>query len=171
MGQRVVEVFLVALRLGLTSFGGPFAHLGYFHHEYVVRRRWVDEAAYADLVALCQFLPGPTSSQLGMALGRHRAGAWGAVAAWAGFTLPSALAMVALAAWWATVPQGLSGLVTGLEAAAFAVVAVAAWSMATKLSAGRRKAAITLAAAGVSALVLFPPGRRGPGGSGAAWPG
>src|ERR1019366_10542929 len=87
----------VALRLGLTSFGGPIAHLGYFHDEYVVRRRWLDEKTYADLVALCQFLPGPASSKLGMAIGMFRVGYAGAVAAWVGFTIPSALALVAFA--------------------------------------------------------------------------
>jgi chromate transporter len=91
-------IFLIFVRLGLTSFGGPVAHLAFFRDEFVNRRRWLDERAYADLVALCQFLPGPASSQVGMALGLSRAGYWGALAAWAGFTLPSALAMMALAA-------------------------------------------------------------------------
>lgn len=90
-------VFLIFLRLGLTSFGGPVAHLGYFHAEFVARRRWLDERAYADLVALCQFLPGPASSQVGMALGLQRAGYRGALAAWAGFTLPSAIALILFA--------------------------------------------------------------------------
>src|SRR5258705_11736634 len=88
------EVLGVALRLGLTSFGGPIAHLGYFRDEYVVRRKWLDEKSYADLVALCQFLPGPASSQVGMAIGIARAGLPGALAAWLGFTLPSALLLV-----------------------------------------------------------------------------
>ncbi|MGL4809270.1 MAG: chromate transporter, partial [Giesbergeria sp.] len=87
-------VFWVFLRLGLTSFGGPVAHLGYFREELVVRRRWLGERSYADLVALCQFLPGPASSQVGMALGLARAGYRGALAAWLGFTLPSAVALV-----------------------------------------------------------------------------
>ena len=90
--RRLLELFLVSLRLGLTSFGGPVAHLGYFREEYVVRRRWLDDAAYADLVALCQLLPGPASSQVGMAIGMMRAGFWGGVASWLGFTLPSAAA-------------------------------------------------------------------------------
>jgi len=97
----VLEVLWVAIRLGLTSFGGPIAHLGYFRREYVERRRWLDEASYADLVAPCQFLPGPASSQLGIAIGTRRAGMTGGVAAWLGFTLPSAIALV------------LFGLVTG----------------------------------------------------------
>src|SRR3954451_24989458 len=91
------EVLAVCLRLGLTSFGGPIAHLGYFHDEFVVRRRWFDERAYADLVALCQFLPGPASSQVGMAIGLSRAGSLGALAAWTAFTLPSAIALVLFA--------------------------------------------------------------------------
>src|SRR3990172_3706759 len=90
-----LEVLGVATRLGLTSFGGPIAHLGYFREEYVVRRQWVDERRYADLVALCQFLPGPASSQVGIALGMGRAGLLGGLAAWLGFTLPSALALAA----------------------------------------------------------------------------
>src|SRR5215211_166196 len=91
------EVLAAALRLGLTSFGGPIAHLGYFRDEYVVRRKWLDEKTYADLVALCQFLPGPASSQVGMAIGIVRAGLPGALAAWVGFTLPSALVLVLFA--------------------------------------------------------------------------
>src|SRR6266852_1371672 len=91
------EVLLVFLRLGLTSFGGPVAHLGYFRDEFVVRRRWLDDRAYADLVALCQFLPGPASSQVGIAIGLSRAGTAGALAAWTGFTLPSAVALVLFA--------------------------------------------------------------------------
>ena len=93
------EVLLVFLRLGLTSFGGPVAHLGYFRDEFVVRRKWLDEKAYADLVALCQFLPGPASSQVGMAIGLTRAGYIGTLAAWTGFTLPSAIALVLFAYW------------------------------------------------------------------------
>ena len=91
------EVLAVFLRLGLTSFGGPIAHLGYFHDEFVVRRRWLDEKTYADLVALCQFLPGPASSQVGIAIGLSRAGYLGSLAAWLGFTLPSAVALVLFA--------------------------------------------------------------------------
>src|SRR5450759_5122061 len=90
-----LDVFRVSLRLGLTSFGGPIAHLGYFRDEYVVRRRWLDEKTYADLVALCQFLPGPASSQVGIAIGLLRAGWLGGLAAWVGFTLPSAFALIA----------------------------------------------------------------------------
>src|SRR4249920_1186600 len=94
---RPLEVLVAATRLGLTSFGGPVAHLGYFRDEYVVRRKWVDEQTYADLVALSQFLPGPASSQVGIALGIFRAGLLGGLAAWLGFTLPSAIALIAFA--------------------------------------------------------------------------
>ena len=90
-------VFLIFLRLGLTSFGGPVAHLAYFRDEFVARRRWLSEQSYADIVALCQFLPGPSSSQVGIALGVSRSGFWGAVAAWCGFTLPSALLLILFA--------------------------------------------------------------------------
>src|SRR3974390_253059 len=91
----VLETLRVFLRLGLTSFGGPVAHLGYFRAEFVARRKWLDEAAYTDIIALCQFLPGPASSQVGITLGILRAGLWGALAAWLGFTAPSAIAMIA----------------------------------------------------------------------------
>src|SRR5215203_161882 len=97
MQGNVGEVFLAFLKLGLTSFGGPVAHLGYFRHEFVEVRKWLDERAYADLVALCQFLPGPASSQVGMAIGLSRAGYLGALAAWLAFTLPSAIALVLFA--------------------------------------------------------------------------
>ena len=95
--SAALEVLAVATRLGLTSFGGPVAHLGYFRSEYVVRRRWLDEQTYADVVALCQFLPGPASSQLGIAIGTRRAGLIGGLAAWLGFTLPSAVALTIFA--------------------------------------------------------------------------
>src|ERR1700677_2440784 len=96
-GGSVGDVFAAFLRLGLTSFGGPIAHLGYFHEEFVVRRKWLDEKTYADLVALCQFLPGPASSQVGFSIGLLRARYLGALAAWIGFTLPSAFALVLFA--------------------------------------------------------------------------
>ena len=107
---RPLEVLAAATRLGLTSFGGPVAHLGYFRDEYVVRRKWVDEQTYADLVALCQFLPGPASSQVGIALGIFRAGLLGGLAAWLGFTLPSAIALMrspsAFGTWISRGPGG-----------------------------------------------------------------
>ncbi|AZC26802.1 chromate efflux transporter [Pseudomonas sessilinigenes] len=146
-------VFLVFLRLGLSSFGGPVAHLGYFRQEFVQRRRWLGEAAYAELVALCQFLPGPASSQVGMALGLSRAGVPGAVAAWAGFTLPSALLMTLLALG---VGAGIpAGVLQGLQLVAVAVVIQALWSMARSLCRGPLRIAIAVLAA---LLVLRWPG-------------
>lgn len=128
------EVLLAFLRLGLTSFGGPIAHLGYFRGEFVGRRRWLDDRAYADLVALCQFLPGPASSQTGIALGWLRAGWRGALAAWAGFTLPSAAAMIAFALGIAQHGAlASSGAVRGLKIVAVAIVAQAVWTMARSL--------------------------------------
>lgn len=122
------EVFRAFLKLGVTSFGGPIAHLGYFRDELVVRRRWIDEAGYADLVALCQFLPGPASSQTGFALGLLRGGVPGALAAWTAFTLPSALLLLAFAFGAALFegPVG-AGLLHGLKMVAVAVVAQAVW--------------------------------------------
>ena len=132
--ESLWRLFVIFLRLGLTSFGGPIAHLGYFRDEFVTRRRWLSERAYADLVALCQFLPGPASSQVGMAIGLARHGYRGALAAWAGFTLPSALVMILFA-------LGLSrhgdllppGALHGLKIVAVAVVAQAVWGMARSL--------------------------------------
>lgn len=153
------EVFRVFLRLGLESFGGPIAHLGYFREDLVARRRWVSDRAYADLVALCQFLPGPTSSQVGFALGWSRAGAWGAVAAFLGFTLPSALLMigVALTATALDGPLG-EGLMHGLKIVAVAIVAQAVLGMARSLCPDRERAAI---AAGAVALLAILPGAFG----------
>ncbi|MBW8470472.1 MAG: chromate efflux transporter [Thiobacillus sp.] len=153
-------VFLIFLRLGLTSFGGPVAHLGYFRTEFVERRRWLGEAAYADLVALCQFLPGPASSQVGMALGLGRAGYAGAFAAWAGFTLPSAIALIALALGLTQAGDALqsgtgAGLLHGLKVVAVAVVAQAVWGMARSLCPDASRRALMLATA---ALLLAWPG-------------
>jgi len=141
------EVFSTFLKLGLTSFGGPIAHLGYFRDELVVRRKWIDEAGYADLVALCQFLPGPASSQVGFALGLLRAGPLGAIAAWAAFTLPSALVLFIFAVT-ATVFSGPvgTGLLHGFKLVAVAVVAQAVWGMARSLTPDRPRAGIALAA-------------------------
>ncbi|WP_119388860.1 chromate efflux transporter [Taklimakanibacter lacteus] len=141
------EVFVTFLKLGLTSFGGPIAHLGYFRDEVVVRRRWIDEAGYADLVALCQFLPGPASSQVGFALGLLRGGPLGALAAWAAFTLPSALVLLAFA-YGAALFQGPvgSGVIHGLKVVAVAVVAQAVWGMARTLAPDRERAGIAVAA-------------------------
>ena len=139
------EVFTAFLKLGVTSFGGPIAHLGYFRDELVVRRKWIDEAGYADLVALCQFLPGPASSQVGFALGLLRAGPLGALAAWTAFTLPSAILLLLFAMVAASIegPVG-TGLLHGLKIVAVAVVAQAVWGMAKNLAPDRQRASIAL---------------------------
>lgn len=131
---RPWQVFLIFLRLGLTSFGGPVAHLGYFRTEFVTRRHWLSERGYADLVALCQFLPGPASSQVGIALGLSQAGYRGALAAWVGFTLPSALALMLIAQGITEAGQAMpDGIVHGLKVAAVAIVAQAVWGMGRNL--------------------------------------
>ena len=147
-GERsFLGILLVFLKLGVTSFGGPIAHLGYFRDELVIRRRWLDERAYADLVALCQFLPGPASSQVGFALGLTRGGFMGGLAAWLGFTLPSAFALV-LFAYGADLFEGRvgAGILHGLKVVAVAVVAQAVWGMARTLCPDRQRATIALAA-------------------------
>ncbi|SEP25562.1 chromate efflux transporter [Pseudomonas sp. Snoq117.2] len=153
------QVFLIFLRLGCTSFGGPIAHLGYFRQAFVARRQWLDEPAYAELVALCQLLPGPTSSQVGMALGLGRAGGWGLLAAWLGFTLPSALLLIFFALGLAHYP-GLadSAAVHGLKIFAVAVVAQAVWSMGRSLCSDTPRRVLALVAAG---LALWLPGSAG----------
>ena len=148
-----MEVLGVSLKLGLTSFGGPVAHLGYFRTEYVVRRHWLSEEAFADLVALCQLLPGPASSQVNMSIGMSRAGIPGAVAAWLGFTLPSAAALTAFALLLGVSGVIGSGWLHGIMLAAVGVVAQAVWAMAARLSADARRAAITAAAAIMSLLI------------------
>ena len=145
--RSLLEVLAASTRLGLTSFGGPIAHLGYFRDEYVVRRRWIDEAHYADLVALCQFLPGPASSQVGMALGIMRAGLLGGLMAWLGFTLPSAVALVAFAYGFQALGVGDAGWLHGLKVVAVAVVAQAVWGMARTLAADRARASLAIVAA------------------------
>jgi chromate transporter len=143
-----LEVLRVATRLGLTSFGGPIAHFGYFHEEYVVRRKWLDERSYADLVALCQFLPGPASSQVGIAIGIARAGLPGALAAWLGFTLPSALALVVFAFGMSAFGGSAeTGWLHGLKVVAVAVVAQAVWGMARSLCPDRQRATLAILAA------------------------
>jgi chromate transporter len=146
--HSAAEVFRVTLGLGLTSFGGPIAHLGYFERAYVRERRWLSADEYAGLVALCQMLPGPASSQVGLLVGLRRAGWAGALAAWAGFTLPSALMLFAFALL-APRMHGpvLTAVLHGLQLVAVAVVAQAVWSMAQKLCPDRRRAALALAAA------------------------
>jgi chromate transporter len=142
------EVLAVFLRLGLTSFGGPIAHLGYFHDEFVVRRRWLDEKTYVDLVALSQFLPGPASSKVGIAIGLSRAGYLGALTAWAGFTLPSAIALVLFGYGVAALHNALhSGWLHGLMVAAVAVVAQAVLVMMRSLTPDRERATLAVVAA------------------------
>ncbi|GAB5479496.1 MAG: chromate efflux transporter [Marinobacter nauticus] len=156
---RIREIFLAFLGLGLTSFGGPAAHLGYFRNEFVARRRWLPEQDYADLVALCQFLPGPASSQVGFALGLQRGGGWGAAAAWTAFTLPSAIILVAFALSASLLDGPVSqGIIHGLKVAAVAVVAHAVLGMARTLCPDQQSAGIALAAV---LLVVFIGGTAG----------
>ncbi|MCM8614046.1 chromate efflux transporter [Accumulibacter sp.] len=175
-------VLLIFLRLGLSSFGGPIAHLGYFHDEFVTRRQWLSERSYADLVALCQFLPGPASSQVGIALGLSRAGHAGAVAAWLGFTLPSAILLILFALGITSYRDALpSGALHGLKVVAVAVVAQAVWGMARTLCPDVPRVTIMAAAtclvllvpsawgqvgvigaAAVAGLLLFTPGAGAP---------
>lgn len=172
----VLEVLWVSTRLGLTSFGGPIAHLGYFHQEYVKRKQWLDEQSYADLVALCQFLPGPASSQVGIAIGIARARLLGGVAAWLGFTLPSALALIVFGLGIGAFASAAdAGWLHGLKIVAVAVVAQAVWGMARSLCPDRERATIavlasivtlawpsavgqisSIALAGVAGVVIFP---------------
>jgi len=151
----VGEVFAAFLKLGLTSFGGPIAHLGYFRDELVVRRQWLDESAFADLVALCQFLPGPASSQVGFSLGVLRGnGLWGGLAAWFAFTMPSALIMFAFAMGAAAFTGPVAdGFLHGLKLVAVAVIAQAIWGMSRALTPDRTRAGIALGA--ISIVVLF----------------
>ncbi|BCJ85663.1 chromate efflux transporter [Effusibacillus dendaii] len=172
------QILGVATRLGLTSFGGPIAHLGYFREEYVNRRKWLDEKSYADLVALCQFLPGPASSQVGIAIGMMRGGLLGGIASWIGFTLPSAIALMI----FALVLQGFdvtnAGWLHGLMIVAVAIVAQAVWGMSRTLTPDRNRASIAIitaiitlvwptafgqvaliAAAGIFGWLFFPKGK------------
>jgi chromate transporter len=145
--RTAASVFWPALRLGLTSFGGPVAHLGYFHDEFVVRRKWLNERAYADLVALCQFLPGPASSQVGIGVGLARAGLPGAVAAWIGFTMPSAIALILFGYGVTAFGDAVgSGVLHGLKVVAVAVVAQAVWGMARNLCPDAKRATLAVLA-------------------------
>jgi chromate transporter len=147
------EVLLIFLKLGLSCFGGPIAHIGYFRDEFVVRRHWLGEQAYADLVALCQFLPGPASSQVGFSIGLMRAGYLGAAAAWTGFTLPSAILLVLFAYGAGNLHGAIgTGLLHGLKLVAVAIVAQAVWGMARTLCPDRARASI---AAIASLIILF----------------
>jgi chromate transporter len=148
-------VFWVFLRLGLTAFGGPVAHLAYFREEFVNRRRWLGEKAYADVVALCQFLPGPGSSQVGMVLGLHQAGYRGAMAAWLGFTLPSAVLLIVFALGLGAMDEAVAGgALQGLKVAAVAVVAQAVWGMARQLCPDALR--VTLMALTAAVVLLVP---------------
>jgi len=153
--SSVATVFLTFLRLGLTSFGGPVAHIGYFHDEFVKRRKWLDERAYADLVALCQFLPGPASSQVGIGVGLSRAGLPGAVAAWIGFTTPSAIALILFGFGVLQFGDAVgTGALHGLKVVAVAVVAQAVWGMARSLCPDAKRA--TLAVLATIAVLAVP---------------
>ncbi|PEA52751.1 ChrA protein [Bacillus pseudomycoides] len=151
--QILLEIFLVSTKLGLTSFGGPVAHLGYFHNEYVQKRKWMDERSYADFVALCQFLPGPASSQVGIGIGLSRGGILGAIVSWLGFTLPSVLALVLFASLLQQVDIANAGWIHGLKLVAVAIVAHASWGMAQKLTPDRGRIAIAVIAA--ATVLLF----------------
>lgn len=148
----------MALRLGLTSFGGPVAHFGYFHEEYVRRRRWVDESAFADLLALSQAFPGAASSQLGFAIGMVRGGLGGGLAAWLGFTLPSAVILTSVGLGAARIGESARGLVHGLVVVAVPVVALAVWKLWSKLAPDPFRSSLTIASA--VALIAFPSSTR-----------
>ncbi len=142
---NTLTIFLAFLRLGLVSFGGPIAHLGYFRSEFVNRRKWLTDEAYSDIVALSQFVPGPASSQTGFALGLMRGGLPGGLAAWTGFTLPSALLMILAAYGLSYAKSGAAlGLIHGLKLLAVAVVAQAVWNMGRNLCPDRQRAGLAL---------------------------
>lgn len=153
----LAEIFRIFLRLGLTSFGGPSAHLSYFRHEFVTRRGWLNEQSYAHLVALCQFLPGPASSQIGLAVGLFRGGYAGALAAWAGFTLPSAIMLIVFAQGLSRYGQSVpAGILHGLKIVTVAVVVQAIWSMGRQLCPDTARRALMLAACGVALCTPSP---------------
>lgn len=145
-GRTLIEILLVSTRLGFTSFGGPIAHLGYFHEEYVKRRKWLDEKGYAELVALCQFLPGPASSQVGIGIGIVRGGLLGGIISFVGFTLPSVIALIVFALLLDGINIGEAGWIHGLKLVAVAVVAHAILGMAEKLTPDLKRKAIALIA-------------------------
>jgi chromate transporter len=144
--KSLMEILIISTRLGMTSFGGPVAHLGYFHEEYIRRRKWMDEKTYSDLVALCQFLPGPASSQVGMGIGILRGGILGGIIAFIGFTLPSVIALILFALLLQGVGIGESGWIHGLKVVAVAVVAHAILGMASKLTPDIKRKSIALLA-------------------------
>lgn len=151
--SRWIEIFIVSLKLGLTSFGGPVAHLGYFYEEYVKRRKWIDEKGYADLVALCQFLPGPASSQVGMGIGLIRGGVVGAIISFIGFTLPSSLLLIMFALLATTYDLTDAGFIHGLKLVAVAIVADAVLGMGMKLAVGRKRLSLMLLA--LAGVLIF----------------
>lgn len=150
--RSLIEIFLVSTRLGLTSFGGPTAHLGYFHEEYVRRRKWMDEKNYADLVALCQFLPGPSSSQVGIGIGIMRAGILGGITSFIGFTFPSVVALIAFALLMIGIDVGNAGWIHGLKIVAVAIVAHAIIGMAKSLTPDLKRKTIAVVALIVTIL-------------------
>jgi chromate transporter len=153
---RLSDVFRAALGLGLTSFGGPIAHVGYFRREYVERRRWLDDRAFADLLALCQSLPGPASSQLGIALGTQRAGIAGGIVSWLGFTVPSAILLVLFGLVSSSVDVASAGWVHGLKLAAVAVVAQAIIALARRLTPDPPRIAVAVAATAIALVATTP---------------
>jgi chromate transporter len=151
--MKYFEIFLTSLRLGLTSFGGPIAHIGFFHEEYVMKKKWITEQAYADLVALCQFLPGPASSQVGMAIGLSRGGIFGAILSWIGFTLPSAIILILFGLGITHINSNEhQDWLHGLKVVAVAVVAQAVLSMGRNLCPDKARATLAIIS---SAIVLF----------------
>lgn len=150
--RSLLEILMVSTKLGFTSFGGPIAHLGYFHDEYIRRRKWMDEKSYADLVALCQFLPGPASSQVGIGIGVMRAGVLGGIVSFLGFTLPSVIALIVFALILQELNIGEAGWIHGLKIVAVAVVAHAILGMAQKLTPDLKRKAIALLALVVTLL-------------------
>lgn len=150
--RALLEILAVSAKLGVTSFGGPIAHLGYFHNEYIRRRKWMDEQDYADIVALCQFLPGPASSQVGIAVGVIRAGMLGGLTAWLGFTLPSVIALILFALLLQGFDIGSAGWIHGLKIVAVAIVVQAILGMGQKLAPDRIRATIAVLVAAVTIL-------------------
>ncbi|MRX72903.1 chromate efflux transporter [Bacillus lacus] len=152
--KKWIEILLVSTKLGFTSFGGPIAHLGYFRNEYVKKRQWLDEKSYADLIALCQFLPGPASSQVGIAIGTIRGGMLGGILSWIGFTLPSVIALILFAQLVHTYEIADAGWLQGLKIVAVAVILQAILGMGSKLTPDKER--ITIAAAAAAFTLLLP---------------
>ncbi|TYR81684.1 chromate efflux transporter [Priestia megaterium] len=152
--QRWIEILLVSTKLGFTSFGGPVAHLGYFRDEYVTKRKWLDEKSYADLIALCQFLPGPASSQVGISIGMVRGGIFGGVLSWIGFTMPSVIVLILFAYFLQGMDASTAGWINGLKVVAVAVVAQAVLGMGKTLAPDRPRVTIAISAALIT--LFFP---------------